>query len=451
MGFYNPFKLLFNLVFYKVRKKYFKILFIVLLFICILFLYNKYVNGFSYVYDDETINLPDFPSQYDLQYKLILKKGNGEYHAFVSAYQIYCDYPYNNNNGQARYTTSGYFENPQDYDKLMYHIKLSNNAWVGFNDSIIEVTNSIPSLIQYSNFNLTDYSGAIIVPEYQEPFQKPIFYNKTDIENNNFDNVVIKLNDYNYESNLYFSILKDPINTGTIDNQIVYYYSADVFTLNYTTSYYITNAEGEKFYKISKSELNLLPNKQYYFIITTDNITFYNTHGVYDYTNDENAYDGFSFNTENSITEGQVTNNLLENQQNQINKQIETMENIENSINSDNVESSPTDLPSTDVESITQNGIDNIFTSIYNAFCVGEPQDIVFPIPYTNKNITLSPYYVRDMLNNNGASWVYLFIQAFWGYLIGRFIIKDITKKITKIKSGNIENLENENIKEEML
>ena len=55
------------------------------------------------------------------------------------------------------------------------------------------------------------------------------------------------------------------------------------------------------------------------------------------------------------------------------------------------------------------------------------------------------------MLNSSNANWVINFIEVFWWYIISRFIIKDISKKITKIKSGNIENIENNNIKEDML
>lgn len=148
-------------------------------------------------------------------------------------------------------------------------------------------------------------------------------------------------------------------------------------------------------------------------------------------------------------------NSQMIQQQEEINDNLEdvndSVQDLKDTITDDTVESTAQDLPSTDVTDPTQNGIDNIFQSIYNAFCVGQAQDIVFPIPFTDKNITLSPYYVSDMLNNNGAGWVYTLIQAFWGYLIGRFIISDISKKIDKIKSGNIENVENSNIKEEML
>lgn len=134
-----------------------------------------------------------------------------------------------------------------------------------------------------------------------------------------------------------------------------------------------------------------------------------------------------------------------------IQQQTEAIEDLNNSITDTNIESSASDLPSIDIIDPSQNGIDNIFQSIYNAFCVGQAQDIIFPIPFTSKNIILSPYYVRDMLNNFGGNWIYTLIQSFWGYLIGRFIVSDISKKITKIKSGNVENIENENIKEEML
>lgn len=149
----------------------------------------------------------------------------------------------------------------------------------------------------------------------------------------------------------------------------------------------------------------------------------------------------------NSNTNQQITNNNTTiNQQNANN-----LQNINDSINNSDVDFSNDSLPTDSTEDITAEGINGIFTSIYNAFCTGSAQDIVFPIPFTGKEITLSPNYVREMLNSSNANWVINFIEIFWWYIISRFIIKDISKKITKIKSGNIENIENDNIKEEML
>lgn len=142
----------------------------------------------------------------------------------------------------------------------------------------------------------------------------------------------------------------------------------------------------------------------------------------------------------NANTNQQITNNNSTN-----------LQNINDTINNSDVEFSDSSLPSDNTEDITAEGINGIFTSIYNAFCTGSAQDIVFPIPFTDKEISLNANYVRQMLISSNADWIITFIEIFWWYLISRFIITDISKKITKIKSGNIENIENDNIKEEML
>lgn len=129
----------------------------------------------------------------------------------------------------------------------------------------------------------------------------------------------------------------------------------------------------------------------------------------------------------------------------------EKLDNIEETITNPSIDNDSIFLPSDNTNDITQEGLNGIFTSIYNAFCTGQAQDIVFPIPFTNKNITLHANYVRQMLINSNSNWVITIIEAFWWYLISRFIIKDITNKITKIKSGNIEDIENNNIKGDML
>lgn len=174
------------------------------------------------------------------------------------------------------------------------------------------------------------------------------------------------------------------------------------------------------------------------------------------YTNQDGVITNISlsFTANGNTTGGGDTGDNITNSDinNSIKDTNEKLDNIEGTITDSNVDVDvENDLPSVDVEDPTQQGIDNIFNSIYNAFCTGEAQNIILTIPYTEKNISISPYYVRDMLNNNGVGWLYIFIQAFWAYLFGRFIIKDISDKINKIKSGDIDNIQNTNIKEEML
>lgn len=149
----------------------------------------------------------------------------------------------------------------------------------------------------------------------------------------------------------------------------------------------------------------------------------------------------------NQDSNKQLLSDINNNQQ----QTTQAINNLENTITDSNVEDNSIYLPTDNTNDITQEGLNGIFTSIYNAFCTGQAQDIVFPIPFTNKNITLQANYVSQMLQNSGASWVITIIQAFWWYLISRFIVTDITNKITKIKSGNIEDIENTNIKGDML
>lgn len=149
----------------------------------------------------------------------------------------------------------------------------------------------------------------------------------------------------------------------------------------------------------------------------------------------------------NEDSNKQILSDISNNQK----ETTQAVENLEDSITDPNIEDSSIFLPTDNTNDITQDGINGIFTSIYNAFCTGEAKDIVFPIPFTDKNITLSATYVQDMLESANATWILTFINAFWGYLVGRFIVKDISKKIDKIKSGDAENIENSNIKEDML
>lgn len=138
------------------------------------------------------------------------------------------------------------------------------------------------------------------------------------------------------------------------------------------------------------------------------------------------------------LNTGQQTNNNLNN--------------INNNLTNSNVDNlTQNSLPQDTTSDITSDGVNGIFQSIYNAFCVGQPQDIIFPFPFTDKNITLSPLYVRNALEGSGAGFIIIIIQAFWWYLISRFIIKDIMGKINNIKSGNIENIEKTNIRGDML
>ena len=187
-------------------------------------------------------------------------------------------------------------------------------------------------------------------------------------------------------------------------------------------------------------------------------------------TNGSNVsfYLGIRKNSESVFPLGSYTFNLTTEEQEQIQQdsdkalqgeilgaQQETnnkLDNLDNTLTDSNVADITADtLPSDSTNDITADGVNGIFTSIYNAFCVGNAQDIVFPIPFTDKTITLSANYISNALTNSGATFIITIIQAFWWYIISRFIIKDIMGKINKIKGGDIENIETTNIRGDML
>lgn len=134
-----------------------------------------------------------------------------------------------------------------------------------------------------------------------------------------------------------------------------------------------------------------------------------------------------------------------------INEQAQQQKETNDFLKDDNVSDNNITLPSIETNDTTENGINNIFTAIYNGLTSGEASDIVLPFPFTNKSIVIPAYYTQQYFTTSAFSSIYSIIQAFYWYIIARFIIKDIASKFEKIKSGNIENLENNNIKTDML
>lgn len=112
------------------------------------------------------------------------------------------------------------------------------------------------------------------------------------------------------------------------------------------------------------------------------------------------------------------------------------------------------DLPSdSGVTATTDEGLNNYFTRLYTTF-TAQPNslyDITINIPFTNKSFVIPYNLTSNVINKSSFSWLKTFINAFWYYIVGRYIILDLIRKFEKIQTGNIENIENENIKEDLL
>lgn len=132
---------------------------------------------------------------------------------------------------------------------------------------------------------------------------------------------------------------------------------------------------------------------------------------------------------------------------NNINDSInEQGQNINNSINSSDV-SVDSSLPTSDTNDITLDGFNSIFNTLYSSF-TGTSSDVILPIPFTNKSITIN---YQNVFGNFSFGVLSSIISGFWYFIICLFIVNDIKNKINSIKAGNIENVQTTNIKGDLL
>lgn len=121
---------------------------------------------------------------------------------------------------------------------------------------------------------------------------------------------------------------------------------------------------------------------------------------------------------------------------------------VNNSINNDNVNVDSSTLPSDNTNDVTANGFNSLFDKIYSTFTSGSAKDVVINIPFANKSFTIN---TANVYGGADLGIVETLIQTFWYFVISYFIVQDIAKKINKIKSGDIEHVQEDNIKEDLL
>lgn len=140
--------------------------------------------------------------------------------------------------------------------------------------------------------------------------------------------------------------------------------------------------------------------------------------------------------------------NATEETKNTVNNIHNSVNDVNNSIKDDNVNVDSSTLPGDDTSDITSDGFNSLFDKIYTTFTSGTAQDVVIKIPFTNKSFTINS---ANVYGGADLGIVKTLIQTFWYFVISYFIVQDISKKINKIKSGDIEHVEENNIKEDLL
>lgn len=98
---------------------------------------------------------------------------------------------------------------------------------------------------------------------------------------------------------------------------------------------------------------------------------------------------------------------------------------------------------------ITQDGFNSIFTTLQTYFTSNNGGSMVLNIPFTNKSITISKATVYG--NFKQLSTVENLASIVWYFVISLYIVKQVQKMINKIKSGNLEDVVDNNIKADIL
>lgn len=98
---------------------------------------------------------------------------------------------------------------------------------------------------------------------------------------------------------------------------------------------------------------------------------------------------------------------------------------------------------------ITQDGFNSIFNTLQTYFTSDNGGSMVLTIPFVNKSITISKSTVYGHFKQ--LSTIENLASIVWYFVISLYIVKQVQNMINKIKSGNLEDVVDNNIKADIL
>lgn len=141
-------------------------------------------------------------------------------------------------------------------------------------------------------------------------------------------------------------------------------------------------------------------------------------------------------------------NQNLENIDSSVKDTNQSIKDMQNSITDSSVDVPVNDLPKDNTQDITDVGFNQIFELLRTTFTTSEPKDLVVELPFVHKSFTINS---ANVYGNADLGIVKVLIQSFWYFVFCYFIVQDISIKINKLKSGNIEDVQTDNVKEDIL
>lgn len=445
-GFYKLFKRL--KWFLRRFKKY--ILFIIIIILIALIFNTQY----SFAYTDIT---PDGEYTKDLKGCFNYAKDYMEINGYEQpVYYLVVDNSLSRNQVYIYFATSDTFfygESFGDFSittKNTLKFRFDNFEFINISDANYNTNDGttdgyIPqstNYVLYSNTVIKPLSGSgsdltpSVLPDVSIDYsvETPIITNTTEVlSTGNFDYVAINSKGFIGQNWKDFYLLTYDFSTNSEDITSVYARQEILITEN--SKYYTQDYDTSHMYMVPSSDLGLNFKNGNRYALKLATLEHKDGYDYYDYLFEiEFTVDG--------LTDAQQNNNNLNN----IDSSIDDLnDNLTNSDININIQDS---LPDDNTTDITTSGFDSIFNTIYNAFTVQNSKPLEINVPYVNKKFIISADTVYQGLNLGIFEELFSLV---WYFIVSLFIVKDISKKINQIKSGNFENIQTNNVKEDLL
>ena len=302
----------------------------------------------------------------------------------------------------------------ENHKELMQELEKNNNEVISKLEELKNVLNGDTS--EEKGVRLNSFSYARSVPPISD------VYESRTLKIESGSSLAYTTFNYTFKQNYTYTFVFNPTTTTSSSSSIFYTFDdVAVGKTIYANYLGVFNNQSTSFSVKFKNNLNCT-------FIFNNPIAFSNSIGSWTITAE---LTGSINNVNNSIDQG----NKLQQEQN-------------NFLKNDNINTDISSLPQDNTQDITSDGFNNIFTQIYNTFTSGSAKDLVIAIPFTQKSFVIN---VANVYAGADLGFVKTLIQVFWYFAISYYIVKDVGRKINKIKSGDIENVETSNVKEDML
>ena len=148
----------------------------------------------------------------------------------------------------------------------------------------------------------------------------------------------------------------------------------------------------------------------------------------------------------------QQTNTMTNSINNASTSITNSVDNLTNTITDTTTDDNQVQFAQDNNQDLTSGFFTNLFNSFKNAFTNNNIVGVEFNIPFTNSSFTFSNRYVRSLVEQNESFQpIVVLATAFWWFALGYYVILDIYKKINAIKSGDLTNIENDNITTDLM